>query len=67
MRSVHLPRTVVKKGGRSQTARRSILRQIEDVKDSELARRRFARGGPRVTLEALERQAKTRARQQRPR
>jgi hypothetical protein len=67
MRSIHLPRTVAKKGGRSKTARRSILRQIDDVKDCELARRRLVQDGPRVTLEALERQAKTRARQQRPR
>jgi hypothetical protein len=34
---------------------RSIVRQIEDLKDYHLARRRLGRRAPRVTLEALER------------
>jgi RHH-type rel operon transcriptional repressor/antitoxin RelB len=54
---------LAKKTGRSKSyyAREAILRQIEDIEDDYLARRRLARGGPRVTLESLERQLKTHA------
>ncbi len=51
---------LAKKTGRTKSfyAREAILRQIEDIEDDYLARRRLAaRGGPRVTLEQLERQA----------
>jgi len=37
------------------------LRQLEDIEDYYLARRRLARGGSRVTLESLERQLKRRS------
>jgi RHH-type rel operon transcriptional repressor/antitoxin RelB len=49
---------LAKKTGRSKSyyVREAILRQIEDIEDTYLARRRLARGGPRVTLESLERQ-----------
>ena len=49
---------LAKKTGRSKSyyAREAILCQIEDLEDYYLARRRLARGGPRVTLESLERQ-----------
>jgi len=49
--------TLAKKTGRSKSyyAREAILRQLEDIEDYYLSRRRLARGGPRVTLEALER------------
>jgi RHH-type rel operon transcriptional repressor/antitoxin RelB len=52
---------LAKKTGRSKSyyAREAILRQIEDLEDYYLARRRLARGGPRVTLESLERQLET--------
>ena len=48
---------LAKKTGRSKSyyAREAILRQIEDIEDYYLARRRLARGGPRLTLEDLER------------
>jgi RHH-type rel operon transcriptional repressor/antitoxin RelB len=51
---------LAKKTGRSKSyyAREAILRQIEDIEDYYLAQRRLARGGPRVTLESLERQIK---------
>jgi RHH-type rel operon transcriptional repressor/antitoxin RelB len=53
---------LAKKTGWSKSyhAREAILRQIEDLEDYYLARRRLARGGPRVTLENLERQLKIR-------
>jgi RHH-type transcriptional regulator, rel operon repressor / antitoxin RelB len=53
---------LAKKTGRSKSyyAREAILRHIEDVEDDYLARRRLARGGPRVTLERLERELKRR-------
>jgi RHH-type transcriptional regulator, rel operon repressor / antitoxin RelB len=53
---------IAKKTGRSKSyyAREAILRQIEDIEDYYLARRRLARGGARVTLESLERQLKQR-------
>ena len=41
----------VKKSGRKRAA---IWRRAEDIQDTHLARRRLARGGRRVTLEALE-------------
>jgi RHH-type rel operon transcriptional repressor/antitoxin RelB len=51
-----------KKTGRTKSfyAREAILRQLEDIEDYYLARRRLARGGQRVSLETLERQLKTR-------
>ncbi len=51
---------LAKKTGRSKSfyAREAILRQIEDIEDYYLARRRLARGGPRVTLESVERRVK---------
>src|SRR6516162_6613289 len=53
---------LAKKTGRSKSyyAREAILRQLEDIEDYYLARRRLARGGSRVTLESLERQLKRR-------
>jgi RHH-type rel operon transcriptional repressor/antitoxin RelB len=53
---------LAKKTGRTKSyyAREAILRQIEDIEDDYLARRRLAKGGPRVTLETLERQLKSR-------
>lgn len=52
--------TLAKKTGRTKSfyAREAILRQIEDIEDDYLARRRLARGGPRVTLESVERRVK---------
>ena len=46
---------LAKKTGRSKSfyVREAILRQIEDIEDYYVARRRLARGGPRVTLESL--------------
>jgi RHH-type rel operon transcriptional repressor/antitoxin RelB len=54
---------LAKKTGRTKSfyAREAIVRQIEDIEDYYLARRRLARAAPRVTLENLERQAKKRA------
>jgi RHH-type rel operon transcriptional repressor/antitoxin RelB len=51
-----------KRTGRSKSfyAREAILRQLEDIEDYYLARRRLARGGRRVSLESLERQLKRR-------
>ena len=53
---------LAKKTGRSKSyyAREAILRQIEDIEDFYLARRRLARSGSRVTLESLERDLKRR-------
>ena len=53
---------LAKKTGRSKSyyAREAILRHIEDMEDYYLARRRLARGGPRVTRDSLERQLKRR-------
>ena len=53
---------LAKKTGRSKSyyAREAILRQLEDIEDYYLARRRLERGGPRVTLESLERVVKSR-------
>ena len=49
---------LAKKTGRSKSfyAREAILRQIEDIEDYYLARRRLARSRSRVTLESLEQQ-----------
>jgi RHH-type rel operon transcriptional repressor/antitoxin RelB len=49
---------LAKKTGHSKSyyAREAILRQIEDIEDYYLARRRLARGGSRVTLENVEQQ-----------
>ena len=54
---------LAKKTGRTKSfyAREAILRHIEDIEDYYLARRRLARGGPRITLESLGRQLKKRA------
>ena len=54
---------LAKKTGRSKSyyAREAILRQIEDIEDYYLARRRLSRGGSRVTLESLERGLKRRS------
>ncbi|MEA2897734.1 MAG: RHH-type transcriptional regulator, rel operon repressor / antitoxin RelB [Bradyrhizobium sp.] len=48
---------LAKNTGRSKSyyAREAILRQIEDIEDFYLARRRAQRRGPRVTLDSLER------------
>jgi RHH-type rel operon transcriptional repressor/antitoxin RelB len=48
---------LAKKTGRSKSyyAREAIVRQIEDIEDYYLARRRRRRGGARVSLESLER------------
>ena len=53
---------LARKTGRSKSyyAREAILRQIEDIEDYYLAQRRLSRGGPRVTLENLERNLKSR-------
>jgi RHH-type rel operon transcriptional repressor/antitoxin RelB len=53
----HRLEALAKKTGRSKSyyAREAILRQIEDIEDYYLARRRHARGGSRVPLETLER------------
>lgn len=53
---------LAKKTGRTKSfyAREAILRQIEDIEDFYLAQRRLARGGPRVTLENLERDLEAR-------
>jgi RHH-type transcriptional regulator, rel operon repressor / antitoxin RelB len=58
---------LAKKTGRSKSyyAREAILRQLEDIEDYYLARRRLARGGPRVTLEDLERRLARRAKSRR--
>jgi len=49
---------LAKKTGRTKSfyAREAILRHIEDIEDYHLAQRRLARGGERVSLEAIERQ-----------
>jgi RHH-type rel operon transcriptional repressor/antitoxin RelB len=54
---------LARKTGRSKSyyAREAIVRQLEDIEDYYLARRRLARGGPHVTLESLERQLKKRS------
>jgi RHH-type rel operon transcriptional repressor/antitoxin RelB len=53
---------LAKKTGRSKSfyAREAIVRQIEDIEDHYLALRRASRGGPRVTLDSLERDLKKR-------
>ena len=53
---------LARKTGRSKSyyAREAILRQIEDIEDYYLAQRRLGRAGPRVTLENLERNLKSR-------
>jgi RHH-type transcriptional regulator, rel operon repressor / antitoxin RelB len=53
---------LARKTGRTKSyyAREAIVRQIEDIEDHYLARRRLARGGSRVTLESLERDLKKR-------
>jgi RHH-type rel operon transcriptional repressor/antitoxin RelB len=53
---------LAKKTGRSKSfyAREAIVRQIEDIEDEYLARRRVKRNGPRVSLESLEEDLATR-------
>ncbi len=55
---------LARKTGRTKSfyAREAILRHIEDIEDTYLARRRLARGGSRVTLETLEKKRKVRKR-----
>ena len=55
---------LAKRTGRTKSfyAREAILRQLEDIEDYYLARRRLARVGRRVPLEALERNLRARAR-----
>jgi RHH-type rel operon transcriptional repressor/antitoxin RelB len=69
MRALRLPPDIEKrldalarKTGRTKSyyAREAILRQIEDIEDDFLARRRLKRGGGRGTLESLERGLKRR-------
>jgi RHH-type rel operon transcriptional repressor/antitoxin RelB len=64
MPALHLPADIeqrldalASKTGRSKSyyAREAILRHVEDIEDTYLARRRTQRGGSRVTLETLER------------
>jgi RHH-type rel operon transcriptional repressor/antitoxin RelB len=59
---------LAKKTGRSKSyyAREAILRQIEDIEDTYLARRRQKRGS-RVTLESLERDLARRSKPDGPR
>ena len=54
---------LAKKTGRSKScyAREAILRHIEDIEDTCLARRRRQRGGSLVTLESLERDLASRS------
>ena len=54
---------LAKRTGRSKSyyAREAIMRELEDIEDYYLARRRLARGGRRVTLESLERRLDKRA------
>ena len=51
---------VARKAGKTKAAcaRDAILKQIEDIEDFYLARRRLGRGRSRVTLESLERRLK---------
>jgi RHH-type rel operon transcriptional repressor/antitoxin RelB len=53
---------LARKTGRTKSfyAREAILRQIEDIEDYYLAKRRLARSGARVTLESLERDLRRR-------
>ncbi len=53
---------LARKTGRSKSyyAREAILRQIEDIEDDYMARRRLRRAGRRLTLESLERDLKRR-------
>lgn len=48
---------LAKKTGRSKSyhPREAILRQLDDIEDFYLARRRAQRGGSRVALDSLER------------
>ena len=54
---------LAKKTGRTKSyyAREAIVRQIKDIEDYYLAQRRLSRGGPRVSLESLERDLKKRS------
>jgi RHH-type rel operon transcriptional repressor/antitoxin RelB len=57
---------LARKTGRSKSwfAREALLRQIEDIEDTFLTRRRRQRGGQRVSLEGLERDLTQRVRWQ---
>jgi RHH-type rel operon transcriptional repressor/antitoxin RelB len=48
---------LARRTGRTKSfyAREAIVRQIEDIEDYYLAKRRLARGGRRVSLESVER------------
>ena len=50
---------LARRTGRTKSfyARQAILRHIEDIEDTYLARKRLARGGRRITLEQLENEA----------
>jgi RHH-type rel operon transcriptional repressor/antitoxin RelB len=60
--------SLARKTGRSKSwfAREAILRQIEDIEDTYLARRRRQRSGPRVSLEGMERDLTQGVRRQNP-
>jgi RHH-type rel operon transcriptional repressor/antitoxin RelB len=49
---------LARKTGRTKSfyAREAILRHLEDLEDFHLAEHRLRRGGPRVTLEELEKE-----------
>jgi RHH-type rel operon transcriptional repressor/antitoxin RelB len=49
---------LARRTGRTKSfyAREAILRHLEDLEDFHLAERRLRRGGPRVTLEELEKE-----------
>ena len=49
---------LARKTGRTKSfyAREAILRHIEDLEDFHLAERRLRRGGPRLTLEEVEKE-----------
>jgi RHH-type rel operon transcriptional repressor/antitoxin RelB len=53
---------LAKKTGRTKSyyAREAILRQLEDIEDDYLARRRMARPSQRIALESLEDDLKAR-------
>lgn len=48
---------LARKTGRTKSfyAREAILRHIEDIEDFHVASRRLKRGGPRLTLDEVER------------
>ncbi len=54
------PATEVQLARARRVPRVRALRQVEDIEDCDVARRRVARGGSRVTLESLEHDLKAR-------